>query len=89
MMIARRHSDPSLKLRATLGLVAATSLATLAPAALTAQDAGDAPRLTVDRYLDWERVSDPQISPDGTRIVYTRGAGSTRWRIAGTPACGS
>ena len=72
MMIARRRSDPSLKLGATLGLVAATSFATFAPAALTAQDAADGPRLTVDRYLDWERVSDPQISPDGTRIVYTR-----------------
>ena len=72
MMIARRRSDPSLKLGARLGLVAATSFATFAPAALTAQDAADTPRLTVDRYLDWERVSDPQISPDGTRIVYTR-----------------
>ncbi len=72
MIIARRRSDPSLKLGVTLGLVAATSLPTFAPAALTAQDAGDAARLTVDRYLDWERVSDPQISPDGTRIVYTR-----------------
>jgi len=28
--------------------------------------------LTLDLYLDWERVSDPQISPDGHQIVYTR-----------------
>ncbi len=28
--------------------------------------------LTLDRYLDFERVSDPQISPDGTQVVYRR-----------------
>jgi len=27
--------------------------------------------LTVDHYLDWEQVADPQISPDGSQIVYT------------------
>jgi len=29
-------------------------------------------RLTNDHYFDFERVSSPQISPDGARIVYTR-----------------
>jgi dipeptidyl aminopeptidase/acylaminoacyl peptidase len=29
-------------------------------------------RLTLDRYLSWEDVSSPQLSPDGTRIVYQR-----------------
>jgi len=29
-------------------------------------------RLTVDLFLDWESVSNPQISPDGTQIVYMR-----------------
>jgi dipeptidyl aminopeptidase/acylaminoacyl peptidase len=28
--------------------------------------------LTVEKYLDFEQVADPQISPDGTQIVYTR-----------------
>jgi dipeptidyl aminopeptidase/acylaminoacyl peptidase len=28
--------------------------------------------LKVDQYLDYETVSDPQISPDGASIVYTR-----------------
>jgi dipeptidyl aminopeptidase/acylaminoacyl peptidase len=28
--------------------------------------------LTVERYLDLEQVGDPQISPDGKQIVYTR-----------------
>jgi dipeptidyl aminopeptidase/acylaminoacyl peptidase len=29
-------------------------------------------KLTVADYLDWETVADPQISPDGSRIIYTR-----------------
>jgi dipeptidyl aminopeptidase/acylaminoacyl peptidase len=28
--------------------------------------------LTVDHYLDFEQVGDPQISPDGKQVVYTR-----------------
>jgi dipeptidyl aminopeptidase/acylaminoacyl peptidase len=28
--------------------------------------------LDVKHYLDWESVADPQISPDGARILYTR-----------------
>src|SRR5919199_1516759 len=28
--------------------------------------------LVIDHYLDYEQVSDPQISPDGSQIVYTR-----------------
>lgn len=30
-------------------------------------------RLSLDHYLDIESVSNPQISPDGSTIVYTRG----------------
>ena len=35
---------------------------------------GQAPEgtLTLDTYLDWESVSNPQISPDGREIAYTR-----------------
>ena len=29
-------------------------------------------RLTLDLYLEYETVSDPQISPDGSQIIYTR-----------------
>ena len=29
-------------------------------------------RLTLDLYLEWEGVADPQVSPDGRQIVYTR-----------------
>jgi dipeptidyl aminopeptidase/acylaminoacyl peptidase len=41
------------------------------PALITAQSA-PADRLTLDLYLEYETVSDPQISPDGSQIVYTR-----------------
>ena len=30
-------------------------------------------RLTLDLYLEYETVSDPQLSPDGAQIIYTRG----------------
>ena len=30
-------------------------------------------KLSLEMYFDWETVSDPQISPDGKQIVYTRG----------------
>src|SRR3989441_7364951 len=53
-------------LRLALLLWAGAVLA--APAQETASDT----LLTVDHYLDWEQVSDPQISPDGSQIVYTR-----------------
>jgi dipeptidyl aminopeptidase/acylaminoacyl peptidase len=47
-------------------------------AAQTAQDvtrdrAAKADRLTLDLYLDMETVAEPQLSPDGSQIVYTRG----------------
>lgn len=29
-------------------------------------------KLTIERYLDWEDVSNPQISPNGSQIVYER-----------------
>ena len=37
-----------------------------------AQETPSATRLTTDHYFDLERISAPQISPDGARIVYTR-----------------
>ena len=53
-------------------LVAATAAALVAGAAVHAQEIKSSTLLTTDHYLDWERVSDAQISPDGARIVYTR-----------------
>ena len=44
----------------------------LVPAAVRAQETASDTLLTVNHYLDWEQVSDPQISPDGSQILYTR-----------------
>ncbi|HXM37074.1 MAG TPA: S9 family peptidase [Gemmatimonadales bacterium] len=44
----------------------------LTPALARAQETASDTLLTVNHYLDWEQVSDPQISPDGSQIVYTR-----------------
>src|SRR5215831_20506644 len=41
-------------------------------AALRAQETKSDTLLTTEHWLDWERVSDAQISPDGARVVYTR-----------------
>ncbi|MEZ4456918.1 MAG: hypothetical protein R2882_10270 [Gemmatimonadales bacterium] len=51
-------------------LVALAAAAPLVRAA--AQETPSDTLLTVQHYLDWEQVSDPQISPDGTQIVYAR-----------------
>ena len=37
-----------------------------------AQETASDTLLTVNHYLDWENVGDPQLSPDGSQIVYTR-----------------
>jgi Tol biopolymer transport system component len=45
---------------------------TLAAQAAAAQEAHSETRLTTEHYFDLERVSAPQISPDGAHIIYTR-----------------
>ena len=66
---------PSIILSAPLRtIVHSTTLlvlsALLIPVDAGAQDLSD--RLTVDRYLDWEFVRNPQLSPDGRQIIYER-----------------
>jgi dipeptidyl aminopeptidase/acylaminoacyl peptidase len=42
-------------------------------------------RLTLDRYLDWEDVADPQLSPDSRSIVYARrwvDGANDRWKTS-------
>lgn len=53
-----------------LAAVVAGSL--LGPVQIHGQEIPSDTLLTVNHYLNWERVSDPQISPDGSTIVYTR-----------------
>ncbi|GMV05934.1 MAG: acyl-peptide hydrolase [Gemmatimonadota bacterium] len=55
----------------TAAVLAAAS--TLAAAAPVAAQQGPLKKLSLESYLDMESVSNPQISPDGTQIVYTRG----------------
>lgn len=52
-------------------LLAAAALVLVFPRAAAAQEDADR-RLTLDLYLEMESVSDPQIAPDGSQIIYTR-----------------
>src|SRR5919206_599296 len=54
--------------RASLALLLA-----FAPAVISgAQEKRSDTLLTVDHYMDFEQVGDPQVSPDGKQIVYAR-----------------
>ena len=61
-MLLARHSARAL-------LIGALFIAPVSPAA---QQKPSDSLLTVDHYLNYETVGDPQISPDGSQIVYTR-----------------
>jgi dipeptidyl aminopeptidase/acylaminoacyl peptidase len=54
------------RLRVSIALLA------LVPAALAAQEKKADTLLTVDKYLDFEQVGEPRVSPDGSQIIYTR-----------------
>src|SRR5262249_60136119 len=69
-----RHGGNSMTSRIRRSLVAAAMALAAAGAALHAQEIKSATLLTTDHWLDWERVSDAQISPDRSPIVYTRQA---------------
>ncbi len=55
---------PRLRLSAVLLAIGA--------AALGAQEKKADTLLTVDKYLDFEQVGEPRVSPDGSQIIYTR-----------------
>ena len=60
--------------RASAFLAVCLALLTIAPAG--AQRPADTPRtdrLTLETFLDMETAGDPQLSPDGTQVIYTRG----------------
>ncbi len=61
------------------GIALTLAAATAAVAPLVAQqqqgmaaNARAANRVTVEQYLDWEDVQNPQLSPDGTQILFGR-----------------
>ena len=62
MYRAARFASASLLLLLFVGLVP-----------VSAQNGDGMKSLSLDMYMDWERVSNPQISPDGRHVVYTRG----------------
>ncbi len=47
-------------------------VAVVSPVKLLSQETPSDTLLTVDHFMDFERVGDPRISPDGSQIVYTR-----------------
>jgi dipeptidyl aminopeptidase/acylaminoacyl peptidase len=53
----------------TVGLIVLQATGPLVPTRLQAQER----HVTLEMYLDMESVSGPQISPDGKRILFTRG----------------
>ena len=61
------------RFRATTA-VAALIVLSAAPRVITAQAAPErrSDRLSLQDYLDWEDVQDPQLSPDGKQVVFTR-----------------
>ncbi len=68
-----RHSMPGRRAVVRLSCVVWLGIATLAAAHRSlAQETPSDTLLTVGHYFDLESVSDPQISPDGSQIVYTR-----------------
>ena len=50
--------------------IVAVAIAAVAGAGLVAQETRSSTLLTTEHYLDWERVSDAQISPDGSRYAW-------------------
>ncbi len=63
-----RHARPG-RVLCLLGAVAVVGAVQALPAAGQLEPSET---LSVDDWLDWERVSDPRISPDGSRVVYVR-----------------
>jgi len=57
--------------RTVAAILALTSLAAAVPPENL--EAQEITRLSLEQYMDMESVSNPQISPDGSQVVYTRG----------------
>ncbi|MEO6529270.1 MAG: S9 family peptidase [Gemmatimonadaceae bacterium] len=65
-----RHLSRRAKLAAATCVL--SSLVVLVPTLSGAQEKRADSLLTVEKYLDFEQVSNPKLSPDGSQIVYTR-----------------
>ena len=62
---------PKLRTALAAAVLVATAAATFPPSPLVAQDEPDG-TLKLETYLDWEWVANPQLSPDGSQVLYTR-----------------
>jgi dipeptidyl aminopeptidase/acylaminoacyl peptidase len=67
-IIMRRQSSFGSASLVAIALAAGIAVQT----GVRAQETRSSTLLTTEHYLDWERVSDAQISPDASRVVYTR-----------------
>jgi dipeptidyl aminopeptidase/acylaminoacyl peptidase len=56
-----------------LAAACAGAVAAAVPVGAQRQDAPPANRLTLETFLEMETVADPQLSPDASQILYTRG----------------
>jgi dipeptidyl aminopeptidase/acylaminoacyl peptidase len=50
----------------------AFAILAIAPLTVAAQEKRADTLLTVEKYLDFEQVAEPRVSPDGSQIIYTR-----------------
>jgi len=62
------HWSRQFRWLAAASLLAAPAVTTTATAQQARSD-----KLTLADYLEWETVSNPQLSPDGKQVIYTRG----------------
>ena len=60
-------------MNSTVRRAAFAALVALASPALAGAQAAPPKTLSLEAYLDMESVSNPQVSPDGRQVVYTRG----------------
>ena len=54
------------------GITLAFASVALVPSAAQQQPRPPQNRISLEQYLDWEEVSNPQLSPDGTQILFGR-----------------
>ncbi|MEQ9400618.1 MAG: S9 family peptidase [Longimicrobiales bacterium] len=64
--------SPAISPRRSVPVLLAVLATALAGAPAPAQEVDARDRLSVDRYLEWEFVNDPRLSPDGRQVLWER-----------------
>src|SRR5688500_15440681 len=70
--MSRSRSLPAPAPRVPVAALLALALGLASASPAPAQEKPVDSLLTVEKYLDFEQVGDPRISPDGSQIIYTR-----------------